>query len=163
MQSTSRVLQFASYTFDASLLEILTTLTLGGCVCVPSDEARLNNIAGVINDMNVSWTLLTPSFIQTLLPSSVPKLRTLVLGGEAMTEAHISTWANKLELINAYGPSECAVVATANSQVSLSTDPCNMGHAVGGRAWITDVLNPNRLVPIGSVGELTIEYALFKS
>ena len=74
-----------------------------------------------------------------------------------MSRTHISTWADKLELINAYGPSECAVVATANPRMTLSTEPTNMGRAVGGRAWITDRSNSNRLVPVGSVGELVIE------
>lgn len=107
----------------------------GGCVCVPSDEERLNNIAEVINDMNITWTLLTPSFIQLIHPSSVPTLRTLVLGGESMSQSHITTWADRLELINAYGPSECAVVATVRSHISMTTDPDNIGHAVGGRSW----------------------------
>jgi len=175
---SSRVLQFASYTFDASLLEILTTLIIGGCVCIPSDEDRLNNIAGVITDLKVSWTLLTPSFIQLVQPSSIPTLRTLVLGGENMSQSHLTTWADRLELINAYGPSECgtfhfhvylashsvsarvivydsanaswslqlswqfmaliditAVVATVNPHMSMTTDPNNMGRAVGGRSW----------------------------
>ena len=157
IQSTSRVLQFASYVFDASLLEIFTTLILGGTVCVPKDEARLNNITGVINNMNISWTLLTPSFIQLVQPSEIPDLRTLVLGGEAMSQSHLHTWADKLELINAYGPSECAVVATVNPQITLSTDPTNMGRAVGGRAWIVDPNNHHRLSPVGSIGELAIE------
>ena len=99
MQSTSRVLQFASYTFDASLLEILTALTIGATVVVPSEEDRMNNITKIINEMNVTWTLLTPSFIQLIQPSQVPMLRTLVLGGEAMSQNHIFTWADKLELI----------------------------------------------------------------
>ncbi|KAH7407957.1 nonribosomal peptide synthase [Cadophora sp. MPI-SDFR-AT-0126] len=155
--SDSRVLQFASYTFDASLLEILTTLTFGGCVCVPSEDARLNNIAEVIKEMNITWTLLTPSFIQMLQPSAIPDLKTLVLGGEAMSQSHIATWADKLELINAYGPSEAAVVATVNPQVTITTDPSNMGHAVGGRSWIVDIVSGNRLAPVGGVGELVIE------
>lgn len=33
----SRVLQFASFAFDASVMEILTTLMVGGCICIPSD------------------------------------------------------------------------------------------------------------------------------
>jgi len=74
-----------------------------------------------------------------------------------MNQSHISTWADKLELINAYGPTETAVIATANPQMTLTTEPNNMGRAVGGRAWITDRSNPNRLVPIGSAGELVIE------
>jgi len=99
MLSTSRVLQFASYTFDASLLEILTALIIGATIVVPSEEDRMNNITKVINEMNVTWTLLTPSFIQLIQPSQVPTLRTLILGGEAMSQIHISTWADKLELI----------------------------------------------------------------
>ncbi|KAH6670809.1 nonribosomal peptide synthase [Halenospora varia] len=157
IKPSSRVLQFASYTFDASLLEIFTTLILGGCVCVPSDEARLNTITDFINEMNVNWTLLTPSFVNLIQPSAVPTLSTLVLGGEAMSQRNMSTWASKLELINAYGPSECAVVATVNNQISAASEPDNMGWAVGGRAWVTDLQNPDRLMPLGSVGELTIE------
>ena len=153
----SRVLQFASYTFDASLLEILTTLIVGGCVCVPSEDTRMNNIAEVINEMNITWTLLTPSFVQTMQPSSIPNLKTLVLGGEAMSQSHITTWADRLELINAYGPSEAAVVATVNSQMTMTTVPSNMGRAVGGRSWIVNATNKNRLAPVGSVGELVIE------
>ncbi|RDL40220.1 uncharacterized protein BP5553_00199 [Venustampulla echinocandica] len=157
MGPTSRVLQFASYTFDASLLEILTTLIVGGTVCVPSEESRINTLAKVMNDMSVTWALLTPSVTQLLQPSEVPTLRILVLGGEAMSQSHISKWADNLELINAYGPSECSVVATVNPHMSMSTEPNNMGRAVGGRAWITDVTNYNRLAPVGSIGELVIE------
>jgi acyl-CoA synthetase (AMP-forming)/AMP-acid ligase II/aryl carrier-like protein len=138
-------------------MEILTTLTIGGCVCVPDEESRMNRTAEVINDMNITWTFLTPSFIQTIQPSSVPTLNTLVLGGEALSQHHISTWADKLELMNGYGPTECTVIATANAQMTLTTDPNNIGRATSGRAWITDRSNPNRLVPIGSPGELLIE------
>ena len=157
MTSTSRVLQFASFTFDASLLEILTTLTLGATVCVPSDEDRMNNIAKVINDMRITWTLLTPSFIQLLRPSEIPSLRTLVLGGEAMSQSHISIWADKLQLVNAYGPTECAVVSTVNTNMTLTADPTNMGHAVGSRAFVVDPQDYNKLVPVGAVGELVFE------
>src|SRR5207247_5724673 len=125
IKSASRVLQFASYTFDASIMEILTTLIVGGCICVPSEESRLNNITKVINEMEVTWTLLTPSFAQLLQPSAVPKLQTLVLGGEAMPQSLISTWSGSVNLINAYGPSECAVVATVNSNVVLKADEAN--------------------------------------
>ena len=157
MQSTSRVLQFASYTFDASVMEILTTLSLGGTVCVPSDEDRLNNIAEVIRSMNVTWTLLTPSVIQLIQPSSIPSLRTLVLGGEALSQSDINTWAEELELINAYGPTECAVIATANPYVTLSTNSNNIGRAVGSHAFIVDKNNHNRLAPLGATGELVFE------
>jgi amino acid adenylation domain-containing protein/non-ribosomal peptide synthase protein (TIGR01720 family) len=157
MNETSRVLQFASHTFDASIMEILTTLIMGGTVCIPTDEARLNNIAGAINEMGVNWALLTPSFAQMIQPSSIPQFKTLVLGGEAMSRAHISTWSGAVRLMNAYGPSETSVVAAINSHVTLKCGPSNIGAAVGGRCWITDADNHDRLVPLGSVGELVVE------
>ncbi|KAM0805972.1 nonribosomal peptide synthase Pes1 [Usnea florida] len=157
MSSTSRALQFASYTFDASIVEIFTTLILGGCVCVPDDKARLNNPAKVINDMKVNWALLTPSFAQMISPKDVPYLENLVLGGEAMSQNLLSVWADHTHLINAYGPSECAVVATVNSHVSSDSKSSNIGTAVGGRCFIGNQHDPNELVPVGAIGELLVE------
>ncbi|KAL2192774.1 non-ribosomal peptide synthetase [Corynascus similis CBS 632.67] len=152
-----RFLQFASYTFDASLVEILTTLMLGGTVCVPREEDRTNgNITAAMEEMGVTMTLLTPSFARVIEPASVPHLKTLILGGEAMAQSHLATWADKLNLVNAYGPSECAVVATVNPRMRPSSNPANLGRGLG-RCWIVDPENHNRLVPVGSVGELLVE------
>ena len=157
MSRNSRVLQFASYTFDASLLEILTGLILGACVCVPTEEDRLNNTAEVINKMDVTWTFLTPSFAQTLDPRAIPKLKTLVLGGEAMSTAHITTWSPQLELMNGYGPSETSAIAMVNPNMTLETNPFNIGFPVGCRCWVVDSNDHNRLVPLGCVGELLLD------
>jgi len=157
MKPPFRFLQFASYTFDACLVEILTTLMMGGTVCVPREEDRTNgNIATVMERMGVTMTLLTPSFARVLEPASVPHLKTLILGGEAMAQSHLATWADKVNLVNAYGPSECAVVATVNSQMRRSSNPANLGRGLG-RCWIVDPRNHNRLAPLGSVGELLVE------
>ncbi|KAL8654006.1 MAG: hypothetical protein Q9210_001767, partial [Variospora velana] len=153
---SSRVLQFSSYTFDASIVEVLTTLMMGGCVCIPDDETRLNDVTKVINEMKVDWTLLTPSFVQTLSPSDVPRLRTLVLGGEAVSQNHISAWADHVHLVNAYGPSECAVVATVNSHVKSTSNPSNIGRAVGGRCFVVNQKNHKELVPVGAIGEMVV-------
>ncbi|KAB5522985.1 non-ribosomal peptide synthetase [Coniochaeta sp. 2T2.1] len=162
MRSDSRVLQFASYTFDASVMETLSCLLVGGCVCVPSDEDRMNDVAAVIRTMGITWTLLTPSVAGTLKPESLPCLKTLVTGGEAMTADHIERWGTRCALVNAYGPTECSVVATTSTKVDEShcvrnTDSSNIGTAVGGRVWVVDARNPNRLVPVGAVGELLVE------
>jgi aryl carrier-like protein len=157
MNPPFRFLQFASYTFDASLVEILTTLIMGGTVCVPREEDRTNgNIAAAMEGMGVTMTLLTPSFARILEPGQVPHLRTLILGGEAMTQSHLAVWADNKTLVNAYGPSECAVVATVNPQMRRTSNPANLGRALG-RCWIVDPNNHHRLVPLGAVGELLIE------
>jgi acyl-coenzyme A synthetase/AMP-(fatty) acid ligase len=152
----SRVLQFASYTFDASLVEILTTLIVGGCVCVPDEYSRLNAMADVINNMKVDTAILTPSIAQMIDPSDVPGLRTLILAGEAMSPSHISTWGHKVDLVNGYGPSECSVVSAAKAHISVGTSPTNIGRGMG-PCWIVDPINHDRLVPIGAVGELLVE------
>ncbi|KAM0418809.1 hypothetical protein ACHAPT_012250 [Fusarium lateritium] len=157
MDESSRVLQFASYTFDASIMEMLTTLIHGGTVCVPSDEERMGDIAGTISRMHVNWALLTPSVAQLIQPSLVPELKTLVLGGEAMSSAHISSWASSVQLMNAYGPSETSIIAAVNPAVTLTSGPSNIGRAVGGICWIVDATNHDRLVAIGAIGELVVE------
>ncbi|KAM0346346.1 hypothetical protein ACHAPU_005777 [Fusarium lateritium] len=157
MADSSRVLQFASYTFDASILETLTTLIHSGTICIPSDEERINDISGAIRRLSVNWALLTPSVAQLIEPSLVPGLQTLVLGGEAMSSAHIFSWSSSVTLMNAYGPSETAVVATVNPSVTLGSGPSNIGRAVGGLCWVVDIVNPDRLMPIGAIGELVVE------
>ncbi|KAG8530149.1 NRPS [Bacidia gigantensis] len=162
MRQKSRVLQFSNLCFDASVMEILTTLMTGACICIPSDEERMNNIIGAINRMSVTWTLLTPSVAKMLTPESVPTLEVLVTGGEAMQTKHIEKWRNSTALVNAYGPSECAVIATTSTKVDLGgslldEDPANIGRGIGGRAWVVNPQDHNQLMPIGSVGELVVE------
>jgi amino acid adenylation domain-containing protein len=162
MRSDSRVFQFASHTFDASVMEILSTLIVGGCVCIPSDMDRMNDIPGAIRRMGVTWTLLTPSVANTLTPKSVPTLKVLVTGGEAMSSGHIAKWKGKICLVNAYGPSETAVIASTSTKVDedgneVNSDTSNIGTAVGGRNWIVDPRNYNKLVPVGCIGELVVE------
>src|SRR5690606_1069292 len=82
IKPSSRMLQFAAHTFDSSLVEALTTLMIGATVCIPSEEARLNDITGAINEMQVTVAILTPSFVQFLEPSQFPTLKGLVLAGE---------------------------------------------------------------------------------
>jgi non-ribosomal peptide synthetase component F len=130
MNSGSRVLQFATHVFDASLVEILTTLMVGGVVCIPSEENRLNNLKMAITTMKVNWAVLTPSFVGFMDPADVPELKTLVLAGEAMSKLHIQTWSHR-DLVNGYGPSECSVASVVNSRVTSDTSPSNIGRPAG--------------------------------
>lgn len=155
--SSSRSLQFSTHVFDASIVEILTTLIKGGCVCVPSAEARLNNIIGAMNAMKINWAVLTPSVITLLRPEDLPFLKTLVLCGEAVTEKTISIWLGKVELINGYGPTETCVCSTAHTVRSLKEPSSTIGTSISSICWIVEPKNHNQLMPIGCVGELCIQ------
>lgn len=158
LSQESRFLQFASYAFDASILETLSTLIHGGCVCIPSESDRNTNLAAAINQLQVNHALLTPSVSLLLKPEEVPGLETLVLGGEAMSQTHVNIWEEKVHLMNSYGPAECSVVATVQSSV-VASNPANIGHATGCATWVVDCSDADRLAPLGAVGELLIEGA----
>jgi amino acid adenylation domain-containing protein/non-ribosomal peptide synthase protein (TIGR01720 family) len=162
INATSRTFQFASYTFDASCIEILSALTVGATVCVPSDDERMNDPAGAIRKLKATWSLLTPSVLGTIEPERVPCLKTLVAGGEALPGPIIKKWGTSTCFINAYGPTECAVVAATCYKSTLDhklleTEPGTIGTGSGARLWIVHPRNHDKLMPVGSVGELIIE------
>ena len=96
-----RALQFAAHSFDASIIELLTPLMIGGTVCIPDENTRLNDIGKAINDMRVTWSQLTPTFVRFLEPSMIPTLATIILVGEAMSQANLDTWT-QINLVNGY-------------------------------------------------------------
>jgi len=152
-----RVLQFASHVFDCSALEILTTLCLGGCVCVPSDEDKLTNFVNYVNSMNVSWAFLTPTFARLINPRDIPTLKTLVLGGEPIGQDNIDKWSPSLVLVNGFGPSETTICCSSTVVMPGYSNPNHIGKAVGSAIWITDRADVNKLSPIGAIGEILVE------
>lgn len=153
----TRMLQFSSYTFDASIIEIITTLIHGGCVCVLSESDRLGDLAGAITKMKVNSTLLTPTVARMLPPEDVPTLQTLIFGGEAVRQSDYDRWDSLPKLINAYGPTECAVTSVIGLYDSKTTLTGSIGTSVGCNTWVADQFDYNRLVPLGAIGELLLE------
>ncbi|WYZ42235.1 hypothetical protein EsH8_V_001130 [Colletotrichum jinshuiense] len=162
IDANSRVLQFASYGFDTSMEDHLTTFAVGACLCVASEEDRLSlpNLASFSSKSGANWVHLTPSFAELLTPALMPTIKTLVLGGEAMSATNVRNWASssQTELIQVYGPSECCVTSTITPTMSFNSDPTNIGQAVPGcRTWVVRPNEPNNLQAIGAVGELLME------
>ena len=104
----TRFLQFASYPFDVSLEEIFTTLILGGCCCIPSEEQRMSNIVGAINELEANFIDLTPTVANMIDPNSVPSIKGMAMGGEPLTKAVIEKWCRRVSLHGFYGPSEAS-------------------------------------------------------
>ncbi|KAJ5958098.1 AMP-dependent synthetase/ligase [Penicillium vulpinum] len=153
----TRAFQFASYGFDSSILETLMTLVAGGCVCIPSEEQRLNGLADAIRGLRANWLELTPSVARFINPEEVPDVRSVLLVGEPMSQDHITQWSGseKVQLLNAYGPAECSVVAAIQPHAKLE-DPQNIGRSYSSHCWIANPHDHNQLEPLGAVGELLI-------
>ncbi|PLN80798.1 hypothetical protein BDW42DRAFT_201049 [Aspergillus taichungensis] len=155
-KAATRALHFSSYAFDVSIYEIFTTLAAGGCICVPSESERMNELTTFIQRKAVDWAFLTPSVAQSLHPSEVPSLSTLVLGGEAAGVEHVKAWAPGRSLINGYGPAE-ATICAVGPLPEHGWVPGTIGHVVGGLGWITTPNDPTQLAAVGAVGELLLE------
>ncbi|KAF2636555.1 acetyl-CoA synthetase-like protein [Massarina eburnea CBS 473.64] len=155
--SASRVFQFANYEFDVATLEILSTLSVGGCLCIPSESDRLNKLAGAINDAHANFINLTPSILDALTPHSVTSLKTVVVSGEKLPAKTVSRWIDHLDaLYNWYGPAESSVLTS----VRIEKDTWKVGaigHNAGALTWLVDPNDPDRLAPIGAVAELYSE------
>ncbi|KAG9237427.1 peptide synthetase [Amylocarpus encephaloides] len=156
-KAKSRVLDFASYAFDVSIDCMLCTLSQGGCICVPSDEARVNDLDGAIRSMNVNMAHMTPSVARVLSVDVLPSLDVLGLGGESVSAGDAAAWGEMTQVIIAYGPSECTVGCTINNNIAPGRTYTSIGKGVGGNTWIVDPEDHNTLMTLGAVGELLIE------
>ncbi|KAF7574079.1 EntF, Non-ribosomal peptide synthetase module protein [Pyrenophora tritici-repentis] len=154
--SSTRSLQFAAYTFDACITEIITTLLFGACICIPSELDRRNDLSNTSNALGVSWALLTPTVARTLDPKTVSSLRTLVLGGEQVNSIDWERWSHLEKQINTYGPTECSVWCTSHSNAAGFTSG-TIGRLIASMGWVVDSNDHNKLAPLGSVGELLVE------
>ena len=153
-----RMFQFASYTFDASIMEIITTLAFGGCVCVPSERQRLDDMIGSMNEMKVNCAFFTPSLLSNISSHELPHLKLVILGGEMIPHDLVEKWRSRVRLILAYGPTECCVICfTLDTSQTANVSTASIGFAMGGHSWIASETDSNVLSPIGTVGELLIE------
>ncbi len=84
LEADSRVLQFATHTFDICLFESFSPLVKGACICVPSEYDRMNNLVGAINSLKVDWIIMVSTVADTFHPDQVPGLKSIVLGGEPL-------------------------------------------------------------------------------
>jgi amino acid adenylation domain-containing protein len=111
----SRVLQFASLSFDASVSEIAMAFQAGAALCLAARRDLLPGpeLIELLRRQRISTVTLPPSALAALAEAELPDLRTLVVAGEACAVDLARRWAVGRRLVNAYGPTEVTVCATA--------------------------------------------------
>lgn len=159
----SRVFDFASYSFDVAINNALMTLSVGGCICVPSEDDRRDDIEGAIARLKANYMQLTPSVACLVNPSDAPSIEMVNFSGEKVNPSYIVHWMPKARVLNTYGPSECAVTCVANTKIESPLDVLSIGKGIGAVIWIVSVPDHQVLVPIGAIGELLIEGPLVGS
>ncbi|KAH7371925.1 hypothetical protein BKA66DRAFT_590359 [Pyrenochaeta sp. MPI-SDFR-AT-0127] len=153
----TRLLQFAAFTFDVSISDVMMTLISGGCVCLISEDDRMNRLAEAMREFEVNFSNLTPTVVQLLTPVLVPSLRTLLIGGEPLPAAIVDTWARHATILNSYGVSESSVHSACSRPITDPKDVSLIGLPISGNFWVTDPVDYHQLSPVGVVGELLLE------
>lgn len=150
------VLQFFSFSFDASIPELVMALGAGASLLLlPADDLLPGpRLAGHMQAEGVTHLTMTPSALLALPARDYPALRMVLTGGEAPTPELIERWGAGRIFINAYGPTETTVNA---SMVAFGNgaplEPTLLPAANKQLYVLDDNLEP---VPVGQPGELHI-------
>lgn len=157
IDSDSRVLQFSSISFDASISEIFVTLAAGATLCLadPTDLVPGPRLAATLHDRKISLVTLPPSILSRIDQARLPQLTTLVVAGEACPAELVAQWSLGRTLINAYGPTEATVCASTYRCASGVSQSPPIGKPLPGvELYVLD--ESQREVGAGEQGELCI-------
>jgi amino acid adenylation domain-containing protein len=159
------VLTFASFSFDASLEQVLPALSRGARLVIRPDELWTPEELGAqVRTHGVTLLELTPAYWEEVVPrlehvaGDLASLRMLVTGGEALPSPPLRAWFNWLPgvpIMNTYGPTECTISATAFLVTGPVAGRVPIGRPLGARRlYVVDARGV--LVPPGMPGELLV-------
>ncbi|MFE4395327.1 non-ribosomal peptide synthetase [Streptomyces sp. CB02056] len=169
----TRVLKFASFSFDASVWELSLSLLGGGTLVVADEECRVPGrpLVDLIHRHRVNLAGLPP-VVAAALPDGtrLPADLTMVVAGEACPPHVVDRWSGQLQMINGYGPTEAVLASTVSERLGGGerlSERLSGGERPGGsgrppigrptrahRVYVLD--SALRPVPAGVVGELYV-------
>ena len=158
LDESCRCLQFASFSFDASVSEIFTTLVSGATLYLAPKEQVLPgpDLQRYLQEYQITTITLPPTALSVMSPDGLESLRTLVSAGEACSRDIASKWSGGRRFLNAYGPTENTVCASSYPVTQSTQSPTMpIGTPIGNvRLYVLD--DRMQLVPPGVSGELCI-------
>ncbi|MDW4908654.1 amino acid adenylation domain-containing protein [Streptomyces sp. ADMS] len=153
----SRVLQFASPSFDVAFWDLCLALLSGGRLVVVPSERRVPGpaLADYAHAHGITFMILPPALLAAMPEDVELPPATLLAGTERVSPELVGRYARGRMMFNAYGPTE----ASTNSTLGLCDPDIPAGSVVpigipdpGTRAYVLDArLKP---VPAGVPGEL---------
>lgn len=167
-----RVSQLAPTTFDVSLRDIFVPLMIGGTICIPDYNTRMNikNLSKWLAEQEINLIHIVPSLFRLILreletdtdTQQLPTLRKVFLAGEALYGSDVLDTrriiGTHVELVNLYGPSETSL---AKMFYRIQDDDVErnkiipLGQPISNTAIL--ILQNNQLCRIGQVGEIYIK------
>jgi amino acid adenylation domain-containing protein/non-ribosomal peptide synthase protein (TIGR01720 family) len=151
----SRVLAFASMSFDGAVWEWMMALTTGATlvVCEEDDRRSVARLSRLLVDSRVTHAAIPPALLAQVDPGIDHSLACLFVAGEACEVKLAWRWAERCRVVNSYGPSEGTVAATTADV--LVGQAMTLGHALPNVPLrVCDAYGAD--VPRGVPGELLI-------
>ncbi|WP_371764301.1 amino acid adenylation domain-containing protein, partial [Massilia sp.] len=151
----SRMLGFASLSFDVAAAEWMTALLCGAGLYLCTEEQRKNlrELERYMVAAGVTHAMFPAAVLPHLQRDLPYALQCVVIGGESAGPQAIAHWLERFPLYNAYGPTEATVIASVGKlergkSVTIGRGMPNV------QLYVCDA--HRRLVPAGVVGELYI-------
>jgi nonribosomal peptide synthetase CepB len=154
--ANSRVLQFASPSFDGATWEMCMALCSGAALVLAPAEQLLPGppLARTCATYKVTHLLLPPTALAAMAEDSLPAVTTLLVGGEPCPAEIAASWSAGRRMMNAYGPTEATVCATLSDPLTGTGSPPVGRPIANTRTYVLDgALQP---VPPGTRGELYV-------
>ncbi|KAI5856762.1 hypothetical protein GGS23DRAFT_588514 [Durotheca rogersii] len=153
----NRVLLFYNPIFSAAQRTILSTIAHGGCLCVASRARLQTSLADIVKKMEITTLGITSSTIALVNPLDVPNLKRVTLTGESLEQSVVDRWADRVDLRNSYGLSECTQLNFGRTMESGDRNPSVVGEPTDTTAAY--ILDPDtlNLTPLSVPGELCLE------
>ncbi|WP_181233509.1 non-ribosomal peptide synthetase [Enhygromyxa salina] len=156
-------LQFASFSFDASVSQLFVPLSIGARVVLASAHERgsPDALVELLRAEAVEIIDIPPALLPFVDPSELPALRVAIVGGEACPVADarrfLAAGGGGRRIVNAYGPTEATVSVAYWEARELDPDADNLPIGRPSANTQLHVLDQHlRRVPIGARGELYI-------
>jgi amino acid adenylation domain-containing protein len=151
-----RVLQIASFSFDASLWDVVAALACGGALCLATGDAAMPGpgLLRFLREHGVTVATLQPSTLAVLSPEELPRLRALVSTGDACTAEVVARWAPGRRFFNGYGPTETTIGATLGECFADGRRPHIGRPFTNTRVYLLD--RAGHPVPVGVAGEVHV-------
>lgn len=161
LDTSAKVLQFATFNFDSSVIEIFSTLLFGAELHISVDKENQFDMSKLVEQIKregISHIILPPAVLKEL---PIIELGTIKVLGSAGSECPVELVSKfkHIAFFNGYGPTEYSVCTSfkmfpPNEDV---TDEFVVSIGKPLTNTVVLVLDENRkLVPAGSVGELYV-------
>ncbi|MBQ2211083.1 MAG: amino acid adenylation domain-containing protein, partial [Prevotella sp.] len=154
LKPENKVAAYASYGFDACMMDMYSALTCGAAVYIIGEDIRLNlpQLNDYFNQEGITHSFMTTQVgCQFAVNCDNHSLKHLSVGGEKILPL---TPPTAYQLHNAYGPTECTIFTTTYQQKEFEQN-APIGKPLDNLQLFIVDKDQNRL-PVGAAGELLV-------